>query len=712
MRTTPFWTLAAVLAAGGVFAAILFRTAWISDDAFITLRVVDNTLHGFGPRWNVVERVQVFTHPLWFLLLTAATALTRSAYAATLGLGGAVSLVALVGTALRISSRHVATAVGFVVVLALSRAFVDYSTSGLENPLTHLLLGAFALELLRPGSSDGTRVFRASLWAGLLAVNRMDALLFVAPALAWVVKTRGRRSLRAVAAGFAPFFAWEAFALLYYGSPWPNSALAKLGTGLPPGELIGQGVLYFADAVHHDPVTPLLIVAGIAAAFVRRDPARRALATGLALDATYVVWIGGDFMAGRFLSAPAFLGAILLADAIVAAGVRARAWMGGTLVAAGAYGAIPVLIDSHYACRVTEMVRRSGIADERRYYFSSTGMIASSGLSGSDAFVVAGRDLERNHVPLTVQRSVGYIGYVAGPSVHIVDTFAIADPFLARLPADRNDNWRIGHFRRTPPAGYLATVATGENRIQDPGCRALWERVARLTRGPVLSTARFGDIVAGALGRLGSASRPLSPGPDPWGELVTADPSNPEPHYELGLAALKAGNLDAAAGHLEDALSIAPRLERALVALAVCRMHAGKLAEVAELLRRAEAITRDDADAVRAGAALADARDDVVLAATLYRNSVALNPKWTGSLYARLAAMDARHGAGPAALSWLAQAESISGDDPETATNCGDAYTILGKTVDARAAYERALLADPAYGPAAIGLRRLKAIAR
>ena len=32
--------------------------------------------------------------------------------------------------------------------LALSKAFVDYSTSGLENPLTHLLLAGFFLALI------------------------------------------------------------------------------------------------------------------------------------------------------------------------------------------------------------------------------------------------------------------------------------------------------------------------------------------------------------------------------------------------------------------------------------------------------------------------------------------------------------------------------------------------------------------------------------
>lgn len=49
------------------FVFIMFH-AHINEDAFITFRVVDNFIHGYGLRWNIDERVQVYTHPLWMLL--------------------------------------------------------------------------------------------------------------------------------------------------------------------------------------------------------------------------------------------------------------------------------------------------------------------------------------------------------------------------------------------------------------------------------------------------------------------------------------------------------------------------------------------------------------------------------------------------------------------------------------------------------------------
>src|SRR3972149_4054050 len=63
MLTIPFF---------GFYLWLVIETAWISDDAFITFRSMENFLHGYGPVFNIGERVQTFTHPLWFLLQSTA----------------------------------------------------------------------------------------------------------------------------------------------------------------------------------------------------------------------------------------------------------------------------------------------------------------------------------------------------------------------------------------------------------------------------------------------------------------------------------------------------------------------------------------------------------------------------------------------------------------------------------------------------------------
>ncbi len=41
------------------FLFIIIKDGWLSDDAYITFRTVDNFIHGFGLTWNIDERVQV-----------------------------------------------------------------------------------------------------------------------------------------------------------------------------------------------------------------------------------------------------------------------------------------------------------------------------------------------------------------------------------------------------------------------------------------------------------------------------------------------------------------------------------------------------------------------------------------------------------------------------------------------------------------------------
>jgi arabinofuranosyltransferase len=43
----------------------------VSDDGYITFRVVDTLWSGYGPNFNPGERVQAYTHPLWFFYLAA-----------------------------------------------------------------------------------------------------------------------------------------------------------------------------------------------------------------------------------------------------------------------------------------------------------------------------------------------------------------------------------------------------------------------------------------------------------------------------------------------------------------------------------------------------------------------------------------------------------------------------------------------------------------
>lgn len=54
------------------FFWLVAQTAQVSADAYITFSSIENPLHGYGAVFNVGERVQTFTHPLWFLMQAVA----------------------------------------------------------------------------------------------------------------------------------------------------------------------------------------------------------------------------------------------------------------------------------------------------------------------------------------------------------------------------------------------------------------------------------------------------------------------------------------------------------------------------------------------------------------------------------------------------------------------------------------------------------------
>ena len=300
-----------LVAALVVVGTVLIRTAWICDDAYITFRTIDNVLHGFGLRWNVAERVQSFTHPLWLILLTPFIALTGEPYYTSLVVSILLTLATVALICVRVSVKP-QNALLAVSMLLFSRAFVEYSTSGLENPLSHLLLTAFFyVYLTKP--LDRRSVTRLSLIASLLLLNRLDLALLVAPALVHALFVVRRQHVIVPALiAFLPFVAWEGFSLLYYGVPFPNTAYAKLNTGTPAAELAVQGFLYLAESAGSDPLTLTVIGAAFVAA-IRNRGRDWLVASGIVLSLIYVVRVGGDFMSGRFLTAPFVVATVLLA---------------------------------------------------------------------------------------------------------------------------------------------------------------------------------------------------------------------------------------------------------------------------------------------------------------------------------------------------------------------------------------------------------------
>jgi arabinofuranosyltransferase len=493
------------------------RSAWLCDDAFITLRTVDNFVNGFGLTWNVDERVQAYTHPLWMLLLSGFYALTREPYYTTIFVSLAVT-AAFLALFVRAHVRASVPGVLALGALAVSKSLADYSTSGLENPLTHLFLTA-ALWLFLDGGRTPKALAALALLGALGALNRPDALLFYVPLLAtsaWrLARARGwRRTLLPLFVGGLPLLAWELFSFFYYGSLVPNTALAKLATGVATTAYLRQGLDYWLCSALVDPVPCLAGLAALSGVFVQRRWELLPVLAAIALELLYLLRIGGDFMVGRHFAAP------LVAAAVVLARLRHARW--GALVlglAWLAYGLLPhsplragpdytALQFRHWLGATSEFAK--GIGDERGRYYPRLGLLRSAGAKSprTEDPAEEGRTVRReieaegSAQRVTQREAVGQFGYYAGPRAIVIDALALCDPLLARLPTVNPHAWRIGHFTRRIPDGYLESRRSGTNQIQDPDLAIYYDSLKEVVSGELWSRARLRTASTLLAGRL------------------------------------------------------------------------------------------------------------------------------------------------------------------------------------------------------------------
>lgn len=480
------------LAASALVAAtMLMGTAWMSDDAFITLRVIDNFVNGYGLRYNVIERVQVFTHPLWLFLLTPFYALTREAMVTTMVVSVFLSLGALWLLAARIA-RNIEYGCLLVLVAVASRAICHYSTSGLESPLTFLLSALFVWQLY-----STERIWIPAGIAGLLWLNRLDLVVLLGPAVSYLLfHARGGDRVKVVAAAIFPALAWMIFSVIYYGAPFPNTAYAKLGTGYDSGILILHGLAYAKDFVLTNPLLALIMVMAVINALRMRDLRPLLLGAGIVLYVSYIIVIGGDFMSGRFFAPPGFLALCLLAQ------MPAPEWLLKRMEAVFLIAVAIVLV--LLISRVTETEKHGkGIGDEQRAYYSYNGLFpvlkkwAGNGYEPIHPWGQLG--VQRKTLAqkigkpiVVVTRFVGMEGYYAGPDVHNVDRLALTDAFLARLPA--LPNARVGHYERMLPPGYAETALSAAPATEITALIPLLNDVILATRAPLFAEGRWSAI--------------------------------------------------------------------------------------------------------------------------------------------------------------------------------------------------------------------------
>jgi hypothetical protein len=285
------------------------------------------------------------------------------------------------------------------------------------------------------------------------------------------------------------------FSIFYYGFPFPNTAYAKLGNGIDQIDLIAQGRFYFLDSFVWDPITLIVIMLGFLIA-LRSTHLIQMLALGVFAYLLYILAIGGDFMSGRFFSAPFLLMVIAIAHTPLS--TRWSLWILAPLTVLGLWNVTTAILGENPRIPFAPPFPK-GIADERRVHHKFYSV--ANYLEEKPAHLIKPQRSITGDTQIEVMCHAA-AGLLRGPALHIVDVCALADPLLSRLPARRDREWRIGHFERDIPSGYLESIRTHKNVIVDDATRQYYDAIKLVTQGPLFSWERIKMILLINLNRI------------------------------------------------------------------------------------------------------------------------------------------------------------------------------------------------------------------
>ena len=516
--------------------------AWSSDDAYMTIRTVNNFVDGFGARYNTDERVMVYTHPLWFLLLAAGVSLGLKGYywSIILGIILTAALLYVVYRYLRDAGDYGLIAfISLAAFCATSFVFVQFQTFGLENSLTNFLICCSVLAFSMGYPQRGW------LAIGFLLVNRLDHVFLIAPlALAALLTDRfdqRRLGSRVGSAflGLLPLVIWEGISFIYYGFLFPNTAYAKL---VQLAALQQRGLHYIFDYIVTEPthvIVPLYVLyksyialKGDSQVLMNSKSfvAAIVLLMGVALQLIYCVAIGGDFMRGRFLASAMFVLWVSCAYLFSLSLSKHAGQLKSVSVLPVVFLLFALPYDFIKGFNAPEYVgvgqiQGRWIANEWKIYRDREWIANRMPSSWGDIFRI--KDCAPIRMTFYIDNSASEECYSDHDTKFLMAHWAfISDPFTARIPYfDPSSN--VGHVKKPIPVEYLRMEKAAlepryssidQERLaqdyalqkttawQDGYLEQLYFVMCAITREPLLSEVRINALRYYYSHRIGSLS--------------------------------------------------------------------------------------------------------------------------------------------------------------------------------------------------------------
>lgn len=509
---------------------------WVQEDAFIDFRIINNLLAGHGAVYNVGERVEVYSDPLWVFLLAGVHGvlpfISLEWTAVTLGLGFTASGVVLGGRATQQlgGSRGDAIVIPIgLFIFSVVAGVWEFSTSGLEMGMVFGWIGLSFWLIVRT-ERIRSDALRSAFVIGLGSLIRPELVFMVVvflAALGVVVAGPGwkgptspvRRFVLPLLVGVGLPVAYEVWRMAYFALVVPNTDLAKSGTGSD----WHQGFVYLWNFVA--PYTlwlPILLVLPLVLPRLRRwwsagdrtgvvvmvTPAVAAFA-----DLLYVVHLGGDYMHARLLL-PAFLALcvtlyidlaqlrslfVVLVAGIVVWCVLCGGWLRlASGVNVGLFGTFNGVNNERALwIYITGKAHPITLQDYARYtHFATTFRHDAAVAQHSNSQVMlilppSPKNVSGEHaVPATSPLpfhlvvnfgNIGANGVVSGPQVYVFDTLSLANPIGAHT--ELRLRGEPGHEKLIGPAWMVARFGTVGGPLPPDAPSALSIEAAREALG-------------------------------------------------------------------------------------------------------------------------------------------------------------------------------------------------------------------------------------
>lgn len=297
-----------------VAASFYINFHYIHDDAYITLRYVNNYINGNGIVWNPGEYVQGYTNFLYLQLIAIFNSLTSVNLEASARWIGVISFVAIVFGML--ANRHLYskedTPVWFknfpALIVVTSSPLILWSIGGLETVLYSALVFYGFMGLFRVIEEKTKTKFLtlciSGVALGLSFLCRPDGAIFILLAgtgflLRFLVLQKKANLLQltllviSVSIIVLPYLYWQ---YQYYGDIFPNTYYAK--SGAPFLLSLKQGLSYFLNFTTTPIFLPIFLLGSIIIATLRKgwDEVSLFILVIISIYSIYLVKVGGDHM--------------------------------------------------------------------------------------------------------------------------------------------------------------------------------------------------------------------------------------------------------------------------------------------------------------------------------------------------------------------------------------------------------------------------------